>query len=69
MPRKELHDVSLAFHGETDKAIKVSESGKNAEAFWLPKSQIEWEMDPTDGMSCNVTIPTWLAKEKGLAGF
>lgn len=69
MSRKELHDVSLAFHRETDKAIQVSESGKQAEAFWLPKSQIEWRMDPSDGMSCEVTLPTWLAIEKKLAGF
>lgn len=69
MPRKELHDVSLAFHRETPLAIQVSESGKQAEAFWLPKSQIEWSIDPTNELSCDVTLPEWLAREKKLAGF
>lgn len=69
MSRKELHDVSLAFHRETEKAIQVSESGKQADAFWLPKSQIEWEIDKTNELSCNVTLPAWLASEKKLAGF
>ena len=33
--------------------------------IWLPKSQIEVEKD-SDGKTCTVTMPEWLAMDKGL---
>jgi hypothetical protein len=65
MPKKEIDDFNFEFRRETDKAICVSEDG--TKEFWLPKSQIEFE-HKTDG-SVDVTLPIWLAKEKGLAGY
>lgn len=65
MPRKEIDDFNFKFHRETEKAICVSEGSDNE--FWLPKSQIEYEMR-NDG-SVDVTMPIWLAKEKGVADY
>jgi hypothetical protein len=57
-----IHDISLIFLGETEKAIKVTE-GKDKDAVWLPKSQIEYELK--DDGSVEVQIPEWLHREKG----
>lgn len=65
MPKKELHDLNLQFHRETEKAILVSDDDENQ--VWLPKSQIEFEFRG-DG-SVDVTMPIWLASEKKFAGF
>lgn len=60
---KELYDASFELYGETEKAIRVSDDG--GETFhWLPKSQIEYEMK--QGQVVEVTMPAWLAKEKGI---
>lgn len=67
MARKELHDVTLFFHRETEKAIHVSQDGDEAKAFWLPKSQIEYDLKPNNIVE--VTLPTWLASEKKIVGF
>jgi hypothetical protein len=64
MPPKQLFDATLQFIRETDKAICVTE-GKYKDAFWLPKSQIEYEVK---GQLVEVTLPMWLAAEKKLAG-
>lgn len=59
--KSDLHEISLIWKGETDKAICVSEDGKHKE--WLPKSQIEYERKP-DG-SVQVTLPQWLYEKVG----
>lgn len=58
-----LYDASFALLAETDKAIKVSDDGGKTE-HWLPKSQIEYDERP--GGIVEVTMPYWLAKEKGI---
>lgn len=73
-----LHDFAVALHYDTGKAVFVSETGEEAKAVWLPKSKIEI-LD--GGKKCTgtdkrgreivvphieVTVPEWLAKEKGL---
>lgn len=66
MPR-ELADLTLTFHHETDAAVLVSDDGDRDNAVWLPKSQIEMDNDnPREGDSVEVTLPYWLAKEKEL---
>ena len=60
MPR-ELFDVNCTLLAETDKAIHIDDGTKKA---WLPKSQIEYEKE-RDG-TYTVTLPVWLATEKGL---
>ena len=56
------------FH-ETEKAILFGTDEKNRdEAVWLPKSQVEIEDKGVFHMSgpVVVTLPEWLALEKGL---
>lgn len=59
MPKnRELVDIAGEVRGETEKAFRFFD-GK--ETVWLPKSQCEWdENDKT------MTMPEWLALEKGL---
>lgn len=57
--RSDLIDCAVQLHHETPKAWLVSDDGDKARAVWIPKSQAEF----ADGV---VTMPEWLAKEKGL---
>jgi hypothetical protein len=73
-----LHDVTMALHYDTGKAVFVSSTGEEAKAIWLPKSQVEIL---NEGKTCGaidkrgqhvtvplvkITVPEWLAKDKGL---
>ena len=73
-----LHDLELMLFAETSPgdtsqgAILVSPSGERADAVWLPKSQVEFDCPGFDNASdtperVDVTVPGWLAVEKGLA--
>lgn len=62
MSKVSLYDASFRFVRETDKAICVTQDDKNN--FWLPKSQIEYELK--DNGIVEVTMPEWLAREKGV---
>ncbi|WP_457798125.1 hypothetical protein [Methylocystis sp. S23] len=62
--RSDIIDLDLHFHHETEKAILVSENGIRDAGQWLPKSRIEFERR-ADG-SVVVSLPEWLAEEKGL---
>lgn len=76
--KSNLHDLTLAIHYDTGKAILVSETGEEAKAVWLPKSQVEIHDTgkQTTGVKKNgetimlplaeVTLPEWLAKKNGL---
>lgn len=55
---RELADISGEIHGETERAYRFYD-GKTM--VWLPKSQCEW-----DDQSHVMTMPEWLALEKGL---
>ena len=55
----DLVDVAVQKHGETERAWLVSDTGERKDAIWIPKSQAEL----ADGV---LTLPEWLAKEKGL---
>ena len=77
---KTLTDISCTVRQIRDKAIAVADgtmaehtdpqTGEITERetwFWLPKSQIE--VDPEEyevGDTVTVTLPEWLATEKGL---
>ena len=63
--KSDLVDVTLTKHAETEKAILVSATGDKADAEWLPLSQIEIETIGKGGVF-EVTMPEWLAMEKGL---
>jgi hypothetical protein len=65
----DLIDVTVHLHAETEKAIRVSDDGINSHGVWLPKSQVEYEKVYSEQKLSNifeVTLPEWLAKEKGL---
>lgn len=73
-----LTDLTVCLHHETDKAVLVSETGDGMKAVWLPKSQCEVERTgkTTKAKSASgekvwpvvvVTMPEWLAINKGLA--
>ena len=63
--KSDLIDVAVCRHAETDKAILVSDDDDKDNAVWLPKSQIEIENDGHKNF-ITVTMPSWLAKDKGL---
>lgn len=59
--RSNLIDCAVQLHHETEKAWLVSDTGERDKAVWIPKSQAEF--DEADG---TLTLPEWLAKDKGL---
>jgi hypothetical protein len=64
----DLLDLTLMLKAQTGKAIGVLDPAKpalnNGQPIWLPKSQIEFE--PGRGGVVVVTIPEWMARQKGL---
>jgi hypothetical protein len=63
--KSDLTDVAVQLHRETDKAWLVSDTGNRTDAVWIPKSQAE--LEPDYAGKCHVlTLPEWLATEKGL---
>lgn len=63
MTRSDIIDLTVDLHHETDRAVLVSDTGDKEDAVWLPLSQIEIE---PDGGTHVVSLPEWLASEKGL---
>lgn len=64
MPKSEIIDVTMQVHHETERAILVSDDGDKDRAVWLPFSQIEIERQL--GGLVIITLPTWLAQDKGI---
>ena len=64
--KSDLIDVTLQLHHKTDKAILVSDDGNRAKAIWLPVAHIEMEPMPGKAGIVVVTLPEWLANDKGL---
>lgn len=55
------------FVRKTYEAICVEDA--DGKEHWLPKSQIVWDeadVDPSQGDMIQVSMPEWLATEKGL---
>ena len=61
---KQLVDLTMQLHAETEKAIRVSDDGEDENALWLAKSLVEIERKPKSIVI--VTMPEWLAIEKRL---
>ena len=58
-------EVSVEFVRRTDRAILVKDGGD--EELWLPLSQVEdFAEDAKPGDALDISLPEWLAKEKGL---
>jgi len=66
MGDSELVDIAGCLHHETDKAILFSDTADEKDAVWLPKSRCEYQRDGGQERFVTVTMPEWLAKEKGL---
>lgn len=62
--KSDLIDVTVRLHHETARAILVSDDGDRDKAVWLPLSQVEIERQDKDIVV--VTLPEWLALDKGL---
>jgi hypothetical protein len=61
----DLVEVEVYKHHATDKAIKVSLDGEDSNAVFVPISKIE-EMKPKSHGILMITLPEWMAIEKGL---
>jgi len=69
--KSNLVDISCHIADEREKAVAIADGtmeklddGREREKwFWLPRSQIEID---TSGKQPVVTMPEWLAKDKGL---
>lgn len=63
---EETVDVYVGIVRETEKAWLVTD-GMEEYAIWIPKSQVEFDKeDPEEGDTVLMTIPKWLAIDKGL---
>ena len=63
---KELIDIAMVKHHQTELAILVSDDGDREKAIWLPLSRIEIEPQPGSKGIVIVTMPVSLATDKGL---
>ena len=62
--KSDIIDIDVAVEAKTDKAVLVHD-GDKSKAVWLPLSQIEISETGIGGIM-TVTLPEWLALEKGL---
>ena len=64
--RSNLLDIEVYVHARTAKAIRVSPVGRvdDDRAVWLPLSQIE--VKTRGQFLAEITLPEWLAEERGL---
>lgn len=66
MSGAEIVVLELHLHRERARAVLVSDDGEEAGACWLPLSEIEIEV--LRGRRVSVTMPAWLADDRGLSG-
>lgn len=65
MARNDMIEVEdLTFVRETSAAILVQDP--DGSEIWLPQSQIDWPEDAERGDVITVSMPEWLAEDKGL---
>ena len=66
--KSDILDLRMIVHGQTDRAIRVSEDGDVTKAVWLPLSQVEVAPASTENgvRRVDVQIPQWLAEERRL---
>ncbi|RJL15295.1 hypothetical protein [Paracoccus siganidrum] len=62
--KSDVIDIAVQIHARTDRAILASDDGDKDKAVWLPLSQVEVEIG--QGGTATVTMPEWLAIDKGL---
>lgn len=64
MSKSETVELTMTIHRTTLRAVLVSDDGEEENAVWLPLSQIS--IRELGGCFSEVTLPGWLAEEKGL---
>ena len=62
--KSNIVDMDVEVTARTERAVLVH-TGVKDDAVWLPLSQIEIEPSKVAGIE-TVTMPEWLAEEKGL---
>jgi hypothetical protein len=62
--KSDLIDLTMHLHVMTERAVRVSDTGEDAKAVWLPLSQVEVARQAKGTVV--VTLPEWLALQKGL---
>ena len=63
--KSDLVDLMMQVHHRTDRAVLASETGDREKAVWLPLSHVEIGR-VSAGQIAEITVPEWLALEKGL---
>ena len=64
MTKSNIIDIEGAVEARTEKAV-LFHTGDKSKAVWLPLSQVEVDDTGIGGIE-TVTLPMWLAQEKGL---
>ena len=62
--KSDVVDIRGQIHAMTDRAVLFSDDGDRDGAKWLPLSQVEVEKH-SHGVA-TITLPEWLALERGL---
>ena len=62
--KSDLIDLEVELHARSERGVKVSIDGVSSNAVWLPLSQIE--ISHKFSTIYEITLPEWLALEKGL---
>ena len=58
-------DITVTILTETDRAFRVTDNDNPEFGQWIPKSQIFIEQDAGVGDTIIITMPEWLAIDKG----
>lgn len=66
MKDEEPIEITVKMIAESPKALFVSETGSPADAFWVPKSCVEFEPSYITNRFFILKLPYWLAHQKGL---
>jgi len=64
--KSNLIDITVVKHAETTKAVLVSDNGDKSRGVWVPLSQCEIEPEDGEKDIYVLTLPEWLAIDKGL---
>lgn len=64
--KSDIIDIDVHVHARTDKAVLVSDDGDEGSAVWLPLSQVEIEPHQNLQRVYVLTLPEWLADDRGL---
>lgn len=62
--KSNLIDVEVSELRRSERAVLVTEDGDTENAVWLPLALVE--LSPIKPGICMLTLPEWLALEKGL---